>query len=421
MLYFPNCSFNLSLFFQFNFKPIRVSPPIAQVAVKRGHVLSMYGHAANKVTHCIRPEDIKERRAVIILRHVPDTAPRMTRDDMEHFRNQEEAKKRERPQSPSRANVYIYDHRKFRSSQNERRPRQRSLSPERQRSRSPRRQRSRDWGRERSPLRSRGRSCHRHESTFHGTRARSSDRYRKSDIRFETTKSISPRRRSRSPRRTRRRRRSSSGSDTSFSSDKFDKSFLEPKFRGLTNRTADKILKRKEAETKLRGKSVSEEIKKKVPVSKSVQSGILKTILGSYEDKKEECSSDSSEEPNEEALNKVALDYKKRMQGLKEESSKDRENNENNGKSLEKEVEDLKKELKELKRQFNDNNQDENSFSESESDGEKPVSVLDIFKTTILQKSKKPSYVDRNRKSKVSETRTSKVCKKRIEMLQRKQ
>merc|ERR1711976_626837 len=180
---------------------------------------------------------------------------------------------------------------------------------------------------------------------------------------------------------TRRRRRSSTRSDTSNSD--FDKTFLEPKFRGLTNRTADKILKRKEAETKPRGMSVREEIKKKVPVSKSVQSGILKTILGSYEDKKEECSSDSSEESNEESFNKVALDYKKRMQGLKEESRKDRENNENNGKSLEKEVEDLRKELKELKRQFNDNNQDEKSFSESESDGEKPVSVLDIFKTTI--------------------------------------
>merc|ERR1711976_755085 len=108
---------------------------------------------------------------------------------------------------------------------------------------------------------------------------------------------------------TRRRRRSSTRSDTSNSD--FDKTFLEPKFRGLTNRTADKILKRKEAETKPRGMSVREEIKKKVPVSKSVQRRILKTILGSYEDKKEECSSDSSEESNEEALNK-ALDFKKR-------------------------------------------------------------------------------------------------------------
>ena len=53
-----------------------MTTPLAQVAVKRGHALSMSGFAANDVTHCIRPEDIKERRAVIILRHVPSTAPR---------------------------------------------------------------------------------------------------------------------------------------------------------------------------------------------------------------------------------------------------------------------------------------------------------------------------------------------------------
>ena len=335
----------------------------------------MYGYAANKVTHCIRPEDIKERRAVIILRHVPDTAPRMTEDDMEHFRKQEEAKRRERPPSPSRANVYIYDHRKFRSSRNERRPRQRSRSPGRQRTRE----------RERSQQRRRSRSCERSGSSHHVRRARSSVKYCKFDRSFERRKSISPRRRSRSPRRTRRRTRSSSRSDTSHSSDGFDKTFLEPKFRGLTSRTADKILKRK-AETKLRGKSVREEIKKKVPVSKSVQSGILKTILGSYEDKKEECS--SGEDSYDEGFV-----CKKRMQGLKEVSCKDK--NKNNGKVLEKEVEDLRKELKELKRQFNDNNQ--NSPSESESDGGKPLSVLDIFKTTILQKSKISPKEIRNR------------------------
>ena len=154
----------------------------------------------------------------------------------------------------------------------------------------------------------------------------------------------------------------------------------------------------------MRRKSVREEIKKKVPVSKSVQSGILKTILGSYEDKKEKCS--SGEDSDEKCFV-----FKKRIQGLKEVSCKDRENNKNNGKVLEKEVEDLRKELKELKRQFNDNNQD--SPSESESDGGKPLSVLDIFKTTILQKSKNPSKEIRNRnyvnkkKSKVSETRKS--------------
>ena len=44
----------------------------------------MSGYAANDITHCIRPEDIRHRRAVIILRNVPDQAPRMSALDMEH-------------------------------------------------------------------------------------------------------------------------------------------------------------------------------------------------------------------------------------------------------------------------------------------------------------------------------------------------
>ena len=105
-----------SYLLQFSFKPIRVSPPLAQVAVRRGSALSMYGFSANNVTHCIRPEDVRERRAVIILRHVPHTAPRMSDEDMEAFRRQEEDRKkqrRERSRSPARSNVYIYDHRKL--------------------------------------------------------------------------------------------------------------------------------------------------------------------------------------------------------------------------------------------------------------------------------------------------------------------
>ena len=393
-----------------------MSPPIAQVAVKRGHALSMYGYAANKVTHCIRPEDIKERRAVIILRHVPDTAPRMTEEDMEHFRKQEEAKKRERPQSPLRENVYIYDHRKFRSSRPERRPRQRSRSPVR------RRRPSRDWarGRSRSPMRRRrSPSCDKYASRYHGRRSRSPDKYRqRSSVRKKSTRS---RRMSRSPRR--KRSRSRSFSDRSHSSDRFDKTFLEPKFRGLTSRTADKILKRREEEIKSRGNSVKDEIKKRVPVSKSVQSGILKTILGSYEDEDKEESSSSEEDNNKEAINKVELVFKKRAQGLKHGTHKDRENNEK-GKGLEKEVEDLRKELKLLKEQYNENSQDDKSSNSSESESENGnLSVLDIFKTTILQTSTKSSYIINKgkKRSKVSETRTRKILKERIEMLQKKQ
>lgn len=31
------------------------------------------GYAANEVTHCIRPQDVTERRCVIILRRLEDT------------------------------------------------------------------------------------------------------------------------------------------------------------------------------------------------------------------------------------------------------------------------------------------------------------------------------------------------------------
>ena len=84
----------------------------------------MTGYAANEITHCIRPEDIQQRRAVIILRHVPESAPRMSRKDMEHFTLVEDRKKKERGKSLSpvletrhsgRAdNVLLLDHRKLR-------------------------------------------------------------------------------------------------------------------------------------------------------------------------------------------------------------------------------------------------------------------------------------------------------------------
>lgn len=83
---------------RFQFKPIRVSEPVFVLPVRRGSVtllrwlwlcllllvrllflsclklslktfsFSHSGYAADDITHCIRPQDIKERRAVIILR-----------------------------------------------------------------------------------------------------------------------------------------------------------------------------------------------------------------------------------------------------------------------------------------------------------------------------------------------------------------
>ncbi|KAL1005263.1 hypothetical protein UPYG_G00056830 [Umbra pygmaea] len=62
---------------RFQFKPIRVSEPVLVLPVRRGSVTVLSGYAADDITHCIRPQDIKERRAVIILRKTRPDAPRV--------------------------------------------------------------------------------------------------------------------------------------------------------------------------------------------------------------------------------------------------------------------------------------------------------------------------------------------------------
>uniref|UniRef100_A0A3B1KB91 RNA demethylase ALKBH5 n=1 Tax=Astyanax mexicanus TaxID=7994 RepID=A0A3B1KB91_ASTMX len=62
---------------KFQFRPIRVSEPVLSVPVRRGSVTVLSGYAADDITHCIRPQDIKERRAVIILRKTRPNAPRL--------------------------------------------------------------------------------------------------------------------------------------------------------------------------------------------------------------------------------------------------------------------------------------------------------------------------------------------------------
>ncbi|XP_041960352.1 RNA demethylase ALKBH5 isoform X2 [Alosa sapidissima] len=65
---------------RFQFKPIRVSEPVLHLPVRRGSVTILSGYAADEITHCIRPQDIKERRAVIILRRTRPDAPRLDTD-----------------------------------------------------------------------------------------------------------------------------------------------------------------------------------------------------------------------------------------------------------------------------------------------------------------------------------------------------
>lgn len=62
---------------RFQFKPIRVSEPVLSLPVCRGSVTLLSGYAADDITHCIRPQDIKQRRAVIILRKTRPSAPRL--------------------------------------------------------------------------------------------------------------------------------------------------------------------------------------------------------------------------------------------------------------------------------------------------------------------------------------------------------
>jgi len=456
----------LSFGCKFSFKPIRVSKPVAQVPVRRGGVLSMYGYSANHVTHCIRPEDIESRRAVIILRHVPHTAPRMTDDDMEHFRKQEEAKKRdrERSSSPSRSNVYIVDTR--RRAWPEYQPRRRKNFA-RYRSRSRERYGNasyQDYRRRRDNSRDRVRSRSR-------SRRRSKDR--SEDRRERKSRSVSRHRRSRS----RSESISQSESDENCRSPSLDKYgrnkvmqnvYHGLKHRGITSmssRTVDKFLQsqnvhkhrriasrsRSKSRSRRRSRSrsisktrsgvrdrVKEEINKQVPVSKNVQSAILKNIIGSFKDNDDSSDSDGTVSS---AVNKITTnnkldkeeeDFKDRLQKLKMKITdevkagkhgnvKIDETKDDKQKGLEKEVEDLKKELKELKEHLNEKNETSSSSSESESEDE-PVSVLDIFKTTILQKSKKSTiYIDKkNKKSKLVETKTQKILKERIKMLKNK-
>ncbi|XP_015910682.1 RNA demethylase ALKBH5 [Parasteatoda tepidariorum] len=72
----------LSFGCKFSFKPIRVTDPVLCLPVYRGCVTILSGYAADNITHCIRPQDVKKRRSVIILRRVLPDAPRLSRAEL---------------------------------------------------------------------------------------------------------------------------------------------------------------------------------------------------------------------------------------------------------------------------------------------------------------------------------------------------
>jgi len=67
----------LSFGTKFSFNPIRTSEPVLALPLQRGCLTMISGYAADGITHCIRPQDIVERRCVIILRRVFPDAPRV--------------------------------------------------------------------------------------------------------------------------------------------------------------------------------------------------------------------------------------------------------------------------------------------------------------------------------------------------------
>jgi len=79
----------LSFGCKFSFNPIRTTDPIVSIPLDIGCVTLLRGYAADNVTHCIRPQDVVERRAVIILRRVKQDAPRLsyTPESQTHHRS----------------------------------------------------------------------------------------------------------------------------------------------------------------------------------------------------------------------------------------------------------------------------------------------------------------------------------------------
>ncbi|CAH2252612.1 RNA demethylase ALKBH5 [Pelobates cultripes] len=75
MSFFSNSALCFSCKFQF--KPILVSDPMLLLPVHQGSVTMLSGYAADEITHCIQPQDIKERRAVVILRKKRTEATRL--------------------------------------------------------------------------------------------------------------------------------------------------------------------------------------------------------------------------------------------------------------------------------------------------------------------------------------------------------
>ena len=223
----------------------------------------------------------------------------------------------------------------------------------------------------------------------------------------------------------------------------------------MSSRTAERILERTNTSDSRDSRD------RRVTVSKPVQDAILKNILGQYsqDDDDQESSGDEtvneaiSKITNTEELDQEEEAFQSRLEKMKmkitDQVKKGKYGNikledeknvskQEKEKCLESEVETLKNELKELKEHIKNKNEassssscedtsEEEDESEEEEKEEKkpPISVLDIFKTTILKKTSKTTkstYLCTEsqklglKKSKLIETKTQKILKERIHM-----
>ena len=342
--------------------------------------------------------------------------------------------------------------------------------------------------------RSRGRSRGRGPS-WDRFRRRTRSGHRRSSRRSQSRSPL--RRRSRSRSRGRRRSRSNEKIDQ-FGRSKDIKH--TKKFKSSDNRSSrsdnkpvsnNKVLPKLQNRLKSEIKSEPEPESEGPPVSKSIQSAILKNIIGDFGSNDDKVKEDSVDDVvskimsgNQDHLDKD--DFESRMKKLKSQvtdkakagvygkvqldqesaitTSKQKTDEQNNDKELEDEAARLRKELLEMKQKIEEKKRknrtptpSSSSSSESESEVEEEEegdsedesesdsgdgsdesetdnsdrsdqedggpSVFDIFKSTVLQKEKSRKsthlYDDSMRKSKLVQTKTSKILKERMELLKR--
>ena len=273
------------------------------MAVGRGSLLSLSGYSADMVTHCIRPEDVVSRRAVVILRHVPRAALQHSlslRRDRAWVREEEEDREEREARERALASLRANSRQKLRT--------QKVPQSERERSR------SRTRRRERSRSRSAGRD---------GRRRRRRD----SPDRRQEMEKLS----SRMIERILSRGESLPGLESSSSS---ESSSAEESSSG----------EREEREARERAlASLHAKHKEKLATNKALQSAILANLLAGArqqqqeeeEKEEEECSEESSDEEDanvqsalrkiigDEALNQEEDAFQQRLVQLKQKISTD--------------------------------------------------------------------------------------------------